>query len=81
MASIAFLIGGAILNATAFIGGSAIANAIKGDTSDEAEAELERHNKAMEKYKKDYNDYVEKRRKLMDVMINNKTQLVMRINI
>ena len=53
MATIAMMFGGAILNATAFVGGSYLAKYLSGDKTD---AERIRHDKALEKYQKDYAD-------------------------
>ena len=60
MASIAKMIGGAILNATSFIGGSYLAKYISGDETDK---ERERHDKALEKYQKDYQKYIVNKQK------------------
>jgi len=59
MASIAIMIGGAVLNATTFIGGSHLAKYLGGDKTD---TEHIRHDKALEKYKKDYQKYMESQR-------------------
>ena len=71
MASIAFMIGGAVLNATAFVGGSYLAKYLSGDKTD---TEKIRHDKAMEKYQRDYAEYQEKRQKLMDWKIKKKDE-------
>ena len=63
MATIAMMIGGAILNATTFVGGSYLARYLSGDNAD---AERIRHDKAIEKYQKDYAEFQEKRQKLID---------------
>ncbi len=57
------MIGGAILNATTFVGGSYLAKYLSGTSSD---AERIRHDKAIEKYQKDYASYQEKRQQLID---------------
>ena len=62
MATIAMMFGGAILNATAFVGGSYLAKYLSGDKTD---AERIRHDKALEKYQKDYAEYQENRQKLI----------------
>ena len=49
MVSVAFMIGGAILNATTFVGGSYLAKYLSGGSGD---AERIRHDKALEKYQK-----------------------------
>ena len=51
MASIALMLGGAVLNATTFIGGSYLAKFLIGGKTD---TERIRHDKALEKYQKDY---------------------------
>ena len=71
MASIAFMIGGAVLNATAFVGGSYLAKYLSGKNVD---TEKIRHDKAMEKYQRDYTEYQEKRQKLMDWKIKKKDE-------
>ena len=63
MATIAMMVGGAVLNATTFVGGSYLAKYLSGSHSD---AERKRHDKALEKYQRDYEAYHEKREKLMD---------------
>ena len=63
MATIAMMIGGAILNATTFVGGSYLARYLSGDKTD---VERIRHNKAIDKYKKDYAEFQKKRQKLID---------------
>ena len=49
MASVAIMLGGAVLNATTFIGGSYLAKYFSGDDS---LTEKKRHDKALEKYQK-----------------------------
>ena len=63
MATIALMIGGAVLNATSFIGGSYLVKYLTGNNIDE---ERKRHDKAIEKYQYDYEIYEENRQKLMD---------------
>ena len=63
MATIALMIGGAVLNATAFVGGSYLAKYLSGSDVD---TERVRHDKAIEKYQKDYAAYQEKRQRLLD---------------
>ena len=65
MVSIAFMIGGAILNATTFVGGSYLAKYLSGGSGDE---EKIRHDKALEEYQKDYEAYQEGRERLADWM-------------
>ena len=50
MASIAIMIGGAVLNAAAFTGGNHLAKYIAGDSGQAALAEKTRHDKALEAY-------------------------------
>ena len=71
MATIAMLVGGAILNATTFVGGSYLAKYLSGDKTD---TEKIRHDKAMEKYQKDYAEYQEKRQKLIDWKMQQKDE-------
>ena len=54
MASIAIMLGGAIINAAAFIGGNYLAKALSGDSGNAALAEKIRHDKALEAYQKAY---------------------------
>ena len=49
MASIAIMLGGAVLNATTFIGGSYLAKYLSGGNTDQ---ERVRHDKALEKYQR-----------------------------
>ena len=64
MATVAMMLGGAILNASTFIGGSYLAKYFSGD---DASREKKRHDKAMEKYQKDYAKYQENREKVLDL--------------
>ena len=50
MASIAIMIGGAVLNAAAFTGNNYLAKYIAGDSGQAALAEKTRHDKALEAY-------------------------------
>ena len=63
MASIAIMLGGAVLNATTFIGGSYLAKYLSGGNTDQ---ERVRHDKALENYQKDYSKYEENRQRLLD---------------
>ena len=63
MASIAIMIGGAILNATTFVGGSYLAKYMSGSNVD---AEKKRHDLALEKYEKDYQVWQKSRQRVMD---------------
>ena len=60
---IAIMLGGAVLNATTFIGGSYLAKYLSGGNTDQ---ERVRHDKALEKYQKDYSKYEENRQRLLD---------------
>ena len=53
------MLGGAVLNATTFIGGSYLAKFLIGGKTD---TERIRHDKALEKYQKDYQKYMEGQR-------------------
>ena len=71
MASIALMIGGAIINATTFVGGSYLAKYLSG--SSDSDEEKKRHDLAAEKYQKKYEEYEENRAKLNDwIMTNNR---------
>ena len=63
MASIAIMIGGAIINATTFVGGSYLAKYLAGGNSD---AERKRHDLALEKYEKDYQVWQRNRQSVLD---------------
>ena len=63
MASIAIMIGGAIINATTFVGGSYLAKYLSGKDTD---AERKRHDLALEKYEKDYQVWQRDRQRVMD---------------
>ena len=69
MATLAMMFGGAILNATTFVGGSYLAKYLSGDNKD---TERIRHDKAIEKYQKDYASYQEKRQELRDWQDQNR---------
>ena len=69
MASIAIMIGGAIINATAFVGGSYLAKYLSGGSN--AEEERKRHDLAVEKYQAAYEKYEENRTKLLDWLAAN----------
>ena len=72
MASIAMMIGGAVLNAAAFTGGNYLAKYISGDDGKAAEAEKERHDKALEAYQNAMEKYTKERTQLLDWIENNK---------
>ena len=63
MASVVLMVGGAILNAAAFIGENYLAKTFGGSGADE---EKKRHDKALEKYKVDYAAYEKKRQQFLD---------------
>ena len=69
MASIALMIGGAIINATTFVGGSYLAKYLSG--SSDSDEEKKRHDLAVEKYQKEYEEYEENRAKLNDWIVTN----------
>ena len=69
MASIALMIGGAIINATTFVGGSYLAKYLSGGS--DSDEEKKRHDLAVEKYKKKYEEYEENRAKLNDWIMTN----------
>ena len=69
MASIALMIGGAIINATTFVGGSYLAKYLSG--SSDSDEEKKRHDLAVEKYQKEYGEYEENRAKLNDWIMTN----------
>ena len=63
MASIAIMIGGAVLNATTFVGGSYLAKYMSGSNVD---AEKKRHDLALEKYERDYQVWQKSRQRVLD---------------
>ena len=54
MATLAIMVGGAILNAATFIGGNYLAKALSGDGGQAALDEEKRHDLALEKYQAAY---------------------------
>lgn len=64
MASLAILIGGTLINATAFVGGSYLAKYLSGDNNS-VEEEKKRHDLAAEKYQAAYEKYQENQTKLL----------------
>ena len=60
------MIGGAVLNAATFIGGNYLAKALSGDSGQAALNEKIRHEKALEKYQKDYAQYQKDPTELLD---------------
>ena len=73
MTSIAIMLGGAVLNASTFIGGSYLAKYLSGTKTDQ---ERRRHDKALEKYQRDYAKYQENRQNYS--IGRNKTDMKMR---
>ena len=61
MASIAIMIGGAVLNAAAFTGGNYLAKYIPGDSGQAALDEKTRHDKALEAYQEAMEKYTRER--------------------
>ena len=72
MASIALMIGGAILSATAFTGGNYLAKYIAGDSGKAALAEKTRHDKAIEAYQNAMDKYTRERTQLLDWIETNR---------
>ena len=70
MASIAIMVGGAVLNATAFIGGNYLARALGGGDKAALE-EKKRHDKALEVYQAAYAKYTRDRTHLLDWIATN----------
>ena len=70
MASIAIMVGGAVLNAAAFIGGNYLAKALGGGDK-AAQEERVRHDKALEAYQAAYAKYSRDRTKLLDWIQTN----------
>ena len=66
MASIAIVIGGAVLNATSFIGGNYLARYLSGDDKAQAEKERKRYDHALEKYNDAVERFREGQEKLQD---------------
>ena len=66
MASIAMMVGAAILNAAAFTGGNYLAKYLSGDNGQAALDEKIRHDKALEKYQAAYGKWQKDRAELLD---------------
>ena len=66
MATIAKMVGGAVLNAATFIGGNYLAKALSGDSGKAALDEKIRHDKALEAYQAAYAKYQKNRTELLD---------------
>ena len=72
MTSIAIVIGGAVLNATSFIGGNYLARyLLLVDDKAQAEKERERHDHALEKYNEAVERFREGQEKLQDFIAEN----------
>ena len=72
MASIAIMIGRAVLNAAAFIGGNYLAKYIAGDNGQASLAEKTRHDKALEAYQAAMEKYTHERTQLLDWIETNR---------
>ena len=72
MASIALMIGGAVLNAAAFNGGNYLAKYLAGDDGKAALAEKTRHDKALEAYNASMEKYNQERTQLLDWIETNR---------
>ena len=70
MARRAIMIGGTLINATAFVGGSSLAKYLSGDQKS-VEEEKKIHDLAVEKYQAAYEKYQENRIKLSDWIATN----------
>ena len=72
MASIAIMIGGAVLNAAAFTGGNYLGKYIAGDSGQAALAEKTRHDKALEAYQVAMEKYTREHTQLLDWIETNR---------
>ena len=72
MASIAIMIGGAVLNAAAFTGGNYLAKYIAGDSGQAALADKTRYDKALEAYQAAMEKYTRERTQLLDWIETNR---------
>ena len=72
MASIAMMIGGAVLNAAAFTGGNYLAKFLAGDNGKAALDEKTRHDKALEAYQSAMGKYNRVRTQLLDWIQTNR---------
>ena len=71
MASIAMMVGGAILNAAAFTGGNYLAKYLSGDCGKAAMDEKIRHDKTLEAYQAAYAKYQKDRTERLDWIAEN----------
>jgi len=72
MASIAMMIGGAVLNAAAFTSGNYFAKYLAGDNGQAALDEKTQHDKALEAYDASQARYPQERTKLLDCIETNR---------
>jgi len=72
MASIAMMIGGAVINAAAFTGGNYLARYLSGDGGQAALDEKTPHEKALESYGTAQARYAQERTKLLDCIETNR---------
>ena len=75
MASIAIMIGGAVINDAAFTGGNYLAKYIAGDSGQAALAEKTRRDKALEAYQAAMEKYTRERTQLLDWVETEKSNL------
>ena len=78
MASIAMMVGGAVLNAASFICGNYLAKYLSGDSGKAAMDEKIRHDKALEAYQAAYAKYQKDRTELLDWIAENDRQKIKR---
>ena len=72
MASIAIMIGGAVLNAAAFTGSNYLVKYIEGDSGQASLAKKMRHEKAIEAYQSAMEEYTRERTQLLDWIETNR---------
>jgi len=79
MASIALMVGGAVINAAAFTGGNVLAKYLSGDSG--AMAEKTRHDKALKAYEAAQARYAHERTKLLDwIEVNRENKVLAKQN-
>ena len=71
MATIAIMVGRAVLNAATFIGGNYLARYLSGDGPKAVQEEKVRHEKALKDYQAAYAKYEKDRTKLLDWIATN----------
>ena len=64
--AVAMMVGGEVLNATTFVGGSYLAKYLSGNDTKEVLYEKERHDKALEKYQRDM-QHTKRREKISSI--------------